>query len=99
MGLMFKIYKVFIHLTSENDFKIGRGTEQAFFKKKKTPYRWSRISKMQIGTTKKYYLIPVGITVIKRKGIRVGKDVEKMTPCALLLRIHSCNHCESSSKT
>ena len=37
MGLMFKIYKVFIHLTSENDFKIGRGTEQAFFKKKKTP--------------------------------------------------------------
>ena len=37
---MFKVYKVLIHLTSENDFKIARGTEEAF-KKKKTPYKWS----------------------------------------------------------
>ena len=59
----------------------------------------TRIRKMQIRTTKKYYFIPVGITVIKRQAIRVGEDAEKMTPCALLLRIHLCNHYESSSKT
>ena len=33
---MFKVYKVLIHLTSENDFKIARGTEEAFKKKKNT---------------------------------------------------------------
>ena len=39
---MFKVYKALIHLTSENDFKIARGTEEAFKKKEKQiPYRWS----------------------------------------------------------
>lgn len=45
------------------------------------------ISETQIKTTVRYHLTPIRIAITKKRETRVDEDVEKWSPCALLVRM------------